>query len=88
MSENQWAYRQGHSTELLFVHMNEIWRKALDSGSVMAAAIFVDSTMQYIILYFERIKTLLTPPRSFQTNGHHYTNHNKNLQNNHIKYFD
>lgn len=41
ITDKQWAYRRGHSTELLLVHLTEIWRTALDSDSVVAAA-FVD----------------------------------------------
>ena len=40
-SDNQWAYRAGHSTELLLIHLTETWRRALDSGKAVAAA-FVD----------------------------------------------
>ena len=31
----QWAYRRGYSTELLLVHMTEIWRSATDSIKVV-----------------------------------------------------
>ena len=42
ITEKQWAYRRrGYSTELLLVHLTEIWRRALDSGNVVAVA-FVD----------------------------------------------
>lgn len=41
ITDKQWVYRRGHSTELLLVHLTEIWRTALDSDSVVAAA-FVD----------------------------------------------
>ena len=37
----QWAYRHGYSIELLLVHLTETWRKAVDSGSIVAVA-FVD----------------------------------------------
>ena len=40
-SDRQWAYRQGYSTELLLVHLTETWRKAVDSGLIVAVA-FVD----------------------------------------------
>ena len=40
-SDRQWAYRQGHSTELLLVRLTETWRKAVDSGLTLAVA-FVD----------------------------------------------
>ena len=41
ITEKQWAYRRGYSTELLLVHLTEIRRRALDSGNVVAVA-FVD----------------------------------------------
>ena len=41
ISERQWAYRRGYSTELLLIHLTEMWRKELDSGKFVAAA-FVD----------------------------------------------
>ena len=31
----QWAYRRGYSTDLLLVHMIEIWRSAIDSNKVV-----------------------------------------------------
>ena len=40
-SDRQWAYRAGYSTELLLIHLTESWRRAVDSGMVVAAA-FVD----------------------------------------------
>ena len=39
-SYKQWAY-QPYSTELLLVHLMETWRKAVDSGLIVAVA-FVD----------------------------------------------
>ena len=30
ITDKQWAYRKGHSTELLLAHLTEIWRKAID----------------------------------------------------------
>ena len=41
VTDNQWAYRKGYSTELLLVHLTETWRDAIDSGLVVGAA-FVD----------------------------------------------
>ena len=41
ITERQWAYQRGYSTELLLVHLMEIWRRAVDSGRVVAVA-FVD----------------------------------------------
>ena len=40
-SNRQWAYRSGYSTEYLLMHLTETWRRALDSGKVVAAA-FID----------------------------------------------
>jgi hypothetical protein len=39
MTDRQWAYRRGYSTELLLAH--ETWRKAVDSGLKFAVA-FID----------------------------------------------
>ena len=41
ITERQWAYRRGYSTELLLIHLTEIWRRAVDSDRVVAVA-FVD----------------------------------------------
>ena len=41
VSDNQWAYCTGYSTELLLAHVTETWRAALDSGKVVAVA-FID----------------------------------------------
>ena len=41
VTDRQWAYRQGHSSELLLVHLSEIWRTAIDVNKVVAVA-FVD----------------------------------------------
>ena len=38
---NQWAYKQGHSTELLLVKITDDWRRALDKKYVVGV-IFVD----------------------------------------------
>ena len=35
ITDKQWAYRRGYSTELLLVHMTEIWRSAIDSNKVV-----------------------------------------------------
>ena len=40
-SSQQWAYRKGHSTELLLVKMTEAWRRALDRKLVVGV-VFVD----------------------------------------------
>jgi len=41
LTEKQWAYRKGHSTELLLVHLTESWRQAVDNNLVVATA-FID----------------------------------------------
>ena len=41
VTDKQWAYREGHSTELLLVHLSETWRTAIDANKVVAVA-FVD----------------------------------------------
>ena len=39
--DKQWAYCEGHSSELLLVHLSETWRTAIDVNKVVAVA-FVD----------------------------------------------
>ena len=41
VTDKQWAYRPGFSTELLLTHLTETWRKAVDEGLVVAVA-FID----------------------------------------------
>ena len=41
VTDKQWAYRAGFSTELLLTHLTETWRKAVDEGLVVAVA-FID----------------------------------------------
>ena len=41
LTERQWAYRKGHSTQLLLAHLTEYWRQAIDNNLVIATA-FVD----------------------------------------------
>ena len=41
VTDKQWAYRAGLSTELLLIHLTETWRKAVDAGLVVGAA-FID----------------------------------------------
>ena len=41
LTERQWAYRKGHSTQLLLAHLTECWRQAIDDNLVVATA-FVD----------------------------------------------
>jgi hypothetical protein len=38
---HQWAYKKGHSTELLLVKMTDDWRRALDNNLVVGV-VFVD----------------------------------------------
>ena len=40
-TDNQWAYRKGHSTELMLAHLTETWRLAVDNKLVVGIA-FVD----------------------------------------------
>ena len=40
VTDNQWAYGKGYSTELLLVHLTETWRHAIDTGYVGVA--FID----------------------------------------------
>ena len=40
-TNRQWAYKKGHSTELLLVKMTEDWRKALDKKQVVGV-VFID----------------------------------------------
>ena len=41
ITNKQWAYRRGYSTELLLIHLTEKWRTVVDSDNVVAVA-FVD----------------------------------------------
>ena len=41
VTDNQWAYRKGYSTELLLVHLTETWRHAIDTGYEVGVA-FID----------------------------------------------
>ena len=36
VSDKQWAYRSGYSTELLLIYLTELWRKAVDSDLTVA----------------------------------------------------
>ncbi len=40
-NQRQWAYRKGHSTELMLIKMTENWRKALD-GHQVVGVVFID----------------------------------------------
>lgn len=41
VTDKQWAYRAGFSTELLLTQLTETWRKAVDAGLVVPVA-FID----------------------------------------------
>ena len=41
VTDKQWAYRAGFSTELLLIQLTETWREAVDAGLVVAVA-FID----------------------------------------------
>ena len=41
LTERQWAYRKGHSTQLFLAHLTESWRQAVDNNFVVAIA-FID----------------------------------------------
>ena len=41
VTDKQWAYCEGHSTQLLLVHLSEIWRRSIDENKVVTVA-FVD----------------------------------------------
>ena len=41
VSNRQWAYRPGHSTEYPMIHLTETWRSVIDSGKFVAVA-FID----------------------------------------------
>ena len=38
VTDKQWAYRAGFSTELLLTQLTETWREAVDAGLVVAVA--------------------------------------------------
>ena len=42
ITDYQWAYREGHSTELLLVHSSETCRKAVDQNKGVAVAFIHD----------------------------------------------
>ena len=46
VTDKQWAYRGGHSTKLLLVHLSETWRTAINPNKVVAVA-FVDFTKAF-----------------------------------------
>ena len=54
VTDKQWAYRKGHSTELLLVHLTETWRKAVDSNLVVGVAC-VDFTKAFDCVPHQRL---------------------------------
>ena len=48
ITDKQWAYRRGFSTELLLVHLTEIWRIAVDLDNIVAVAFVVCFTLDFI----------------------------------------
>ena len=50
VSDRQWAYRAGYSTELLLVHLTEEWRKAVNSRLFVAVA-FIDKKKKLLTVY-------------------------------------
>ena len=36
VTDKPWAYLEGHPTELLLVHLSEIWKTAIDTNKVVA----------------------------------------------------
>ena len=41
LSDRQWAFRKGHSTESLLLHLTEVWKEALDDG-LKIGVLFID----------------------------------------------
>ena len=41
LTDRQWAYRKGHSTQLLLAHLTESWKQAIDNNLVVVRA-FLD----------------------------------------------
>ena len=39
LSERQWAYCKGYSTQLLLNHLTECWRQSIDTNLVVAATL-------------------------------------------------
>ena len=68
VTDKQWAYRAGFSTELLLTQLTETWREAADAGLVVAVA-FTDfknafDGVSHAILEtkLERDRNIRTPP--------------------------
>ena len=52
VTDKQCAYRKGHSTELLLVHLSEIWRTAIDANEVVAVGLLTSEKLltEYLTL--------------------------------------
>ena len=52
VTDKQCAYREGHSTELLLVHLSEIWRTAIDANEVVAVGLLTSEKLltEYLTL--------------------------------------
>ena len=66
VSNKQWAYRTGYSTELLLTHLTETWRTAIDSGKAVAVA-FIDSKKAFDSVSHDILETKLN--RDFGITG-------------------
>ena len=83
ITDKQWAYRRGYSTELLLVHMTEIWRSAIDSNKVVGIVLVdfqkaFDCVSHNVLLrklenYFGINGVLLDWLRSYLDNRKQYT---------------
>ena len=61
LSDRQWGFRKGHSTESLLLHLTEVWKEALDNG-LKEGVLFIDfkkafDCVDHIILG-EKLKAL------------------------------
>ncbi|KAL9986828.1 hypothetical protein ACROYT_G001031 [Oculina patagonica] len=66
VSDKQWAFRSGYSTELLLTHLTETWRTALDSGKAVAVA-FIDFKKAFDSVSHDILETKLN--RDFGITG-------------------
>lgn len=56
VSDGQLAYRAGHSTDLLPMHLTETWRRALDSRKAVAVAL-VDYRKAFDSVFHDKQET-------------------------------
>ena len=61
LSDRQWGFRKGHSTESLLLHLIEVWKEALDNG-LKVGVLFIDfrkafDCVDHVILS-EKLKAL------------------------------